>query len=373
MDIVDDGPSLSLAARRPRRENRRMPARFRDELPKPQAALPPPVASNTGSNSEDSARSLSPTHSTIGELASRFLKSPLNSFGLYRQYHAIDFPSHDPEAETNYTGLSDVPFDHPDSQASPSSLAFFPYPNENAFLLGEWYWNEGEQKTSKNFQKLMDIVGRPDFNPDDVRDIPWNSINKALGDSSDSDDMWLDEPDSGWMETPISISVPFHRLTQDPGPQEFIIPSFRHRSIVSILKEKMANSEDFSHFHLEPYKLQWKKGTPDCEPIRVYGELYTSPAFLSAYEEIQNLSKEPGCTLPRVLVGLLFGSDGTQLTSFGSASLWPCYMYFGNESKYRRCKPSHKLCNHIAYFQKVSSRFIKFNSSKVLSHLSAST
>jgi hypothetical protein len=29
-------------------------------------------------------------------------------------------------------------------------------------------------------------------------------------------------------------------------------------------------------------------------------------------------------------------------------------MYFGNDSKYRRAKPSCWLCNHIAYFQTVS-------------------
>ncbi|KJA21682.1 hypothetical protein HYPSUDRAFT_111821, partial [Hypholoma sublateritium FD-334 SS-4] len=56
----------------------------------------------------------------------------------------------------------------------------------------------------------------------------------------------------------------------------------------------------------------------------------------------------------------MFGSDATHLTSFGSASLWPCYMYFGNESKYRRCKPTYNLCNHIAYFQKLPPKFQDF-------------
>ena len=92
---------------------------------------------------------------------------------------------------------------------------------------------------------------------------------------------------------------------------------------------------------------------PPEESIRVHGKLYTSPAFLEAHQEIQALAEEPGCSLPRILIGLMFGSDATQLTAFGGASLWPCYMYFGNESKYRRCKPTCNLCNHIAYFCKV--------------------
>jgi hypothetical protein len=49
----------------------------------------------------------------------------------------------------------------------------------------------------------------------------------------------------------------------------------------------------------------------------------------------------------------MFWSDATQLTLFGTAKLWPTYMYFSNESKYRRCKPSLHLSNHVAYFEMV--------------------
>jgi hypothetical protein len=57
--------------------------------------------------------------------------------------------------------------------------------------------------------------------------------------------------------------------------------------------------------------------------------------------------------LPRHIIALMFASDATQLTSFGDTSLWPLYMIFGNESKYRRCKPTLHLCHHVAYFRKV--------------------
>lgn len=41
------------------------------------------------------------------------------------------------------------------------------------------------------------------------------------------------------------------------------------------------------------------------------------------------------------------------LTSFGNVKLWPVYMCFGNETKYRRGKVSLKLFEEIAYFQSV--------------------
>jgi hypothetical protein len=78
-----------------------------------------------------------------------------------------------------------------------------------------------------------------------------------------------------------------------------------------------------------------------------------SPAFIEAHRELQELPGEAGCELPHVVAALMFWSDATQLTTFGNAKLWPVYMYFGNESKYRRCRPSCNLGNHVAYFQKV--------------------
>ena len=41
------------------------------------------------------------------------------------------------------------------------------------------------------------------------------------------------------------------------------------------------------------------------------------------------------------------------LASFGSAKLWPLYMFYGNDSKYKRAQPSERLFETIAYFEKV--------------------
>ncbi|RXW21632.1 hypothetical protein EST38_g4229 [Candolleomyces aberdarensis] len=56
----------------------------------------------------------------------------------------------------------------------------------------------------------------------------------------------------------------------------------------------------------------------------------------------------------------MLASDSTHLTSFGDAQLWPCYLFFGNESKYRRCQPSQHLCHQIAYFEKLSDKFADY-------------
>ncbi|KAF8834379.1 hypothetical protein BDN67DRAFT_872912, partial [Paxillus ammoniavirescens] len=106
-------------------------------------------------------------------------------------------------------------------------------------------------------------------------------------------------------------------------------------------------------YHYEPYELQWHPPGGTCD-VRVHRELYTSEAFIKAQDQLLASPCESNCDLPRCIVALMFWSDTTQLTSFGSAKLWLLYLYFGNQSKYRRCQPSSKLCSHVAYFQSMS-------------------
>ena len=122
-----------------------------------------------------------------------------------------------------------------------------------------------------------------------------------------------------------------------------------------VIWEKSCRTPDHAQcFHYQLFALFWQP--PTDMPIRKYecmGELFTSPAFLDTYHEVQEMLGEPGCGLERVVVALMFWSDATHLTNFGTAKLWPCCLFFGNESKYCRCKPTCHLCSHVACFQAV--------------------
>ena len=48
-------------------------------------------------------------------------------------------------------------------------------------------------------------------------------------------------------------------------------------------------------------------------------------------------------------------SDATHLTNFGTAKLWPIYLFFGNLSKYVRSRPSSGACNHLTYIPSVGT------------------
>jgi hypothetical protein len=48
-----------------------------------------------------------------------------------------------------------------------------PYPNKSAFLLGEWYWAQENQKSKKSFKALLDIVSNPNLSPIDIECTNW--------------------------------------------------------------------------------------------------------------------------------------------------------------------------------------------------------
>lgn len=315
----------------------------------------------------------------------RAVCTPRNTFGLIRRYTIHSGP--DPERTVTLHDLTDTP----ESPLAPELIphsgldSYYPYPNENAFLLGNWFWNTGARNSQESFKKLLKIVGDPRFRPEDVRSAPWAKINKALtldhldkptaphtahtssapNHSNGSTDK-LTSPHAnqsssapeqlsgctGWKKVPVKIKVPFHKQTAAHAAKDHVVADLYYRPIVSVIRERLASPHP--HFHFQPYQLHWS-AHPDLPEHRVYGEVYTSPAFLEVHEQLQTSPQEPNCNLERVVVPLMLWSDATNLTSVGSVKLWPTYLFFGNDSKYRRSKPSCQLCNHIAYFQSVST------------------
>jgi hypothetical protein len=286
------------------------------------------------------------------------LRSARNAFGLVRQYRGIRFPDHDPDENITSDDLMDS---SPDISFNRPVNSYYPYPNQWSFLLGEWFWNDGVKKSQSSFQNLIKIVGHPSFRPEDVAGQNWRRIDAQLsrdrGSSSNEEDDWEDEEGhDGWIKSPIKITVPFQKTMLHPGPKEFDAGILHHRKLVPVIREKIMRSSSHPHLHFEPYELFWQPNE-DSEPVRVHGELYTAQAFIDAHNNLQDSPAEPGCDLQRVVVGLMFASDGTHLTDFSNAKLWPVYLWMGNESKNRRSKPSCETFEHIAYLETVGGLY----------------
>jgi len=91
----------------------------------------------------------------------------------------------------------------------------------------------------------------------------------------------------------------------------------------------------------------------------VIWELYMKWKIITIFFQVRAsklwtmLQEGPNAKLEPFIAGIIFYSDATHLTSFGTASLYPMYMYVGNQSQYTHAKPSEFTAHHIAYIPKV--------------------
>ena len=213
----------------------------------------------------------------------------------------------------------------------------------------------------------MDIVTSDKFDKGVARTLNWSKVAKDLAnpptDPAHPSPATASTPDTplartttaGWKCSPVTIDIPYHSGQAEPGVEAYTLkPGFWHRSLISVIREKVEDPDQFDDFHTTPYQLFFQpNGTVD--PIRVHGELYTSDEFLAEHQKLNSTPSESGCELEKVVVGLMFASDVTHLTQFGDNKLWPVYLAFGNDSKYMRAKPSKNLVEHVASLAHVRS------------------
>jgi hypothetical protein len=158
--------------------------------------------------------------------------------------------------------------------------------------------------------------------------------------------------DNGWRESSVKIPLPKENVkwpSETAAPQ-LEIKGVHHRSLTNVITSVFEDSAS-STFHMTPFQQMWN--TSDGRNIQIFSEAYSSAAMLEAYAEVNSLPAEPDDNLERVVASLMMWSDSTHLANFGDASLWPFYLYFGNQSKYTRGKPTASACHHVAYIPTV--------------------
>jgi hypothetical protein len=110
-------------------------------------------------------------------------------------------------------------------------------------------------------------------------------------------------------------------------------------------------------FHLSPFKL-FRKLPNSKDSEHLYSEIYNSDVFLDEHDKVQRASTDdPTCKCEKVLMALMFWSDATHLTTFGTAKMWPIYMLFSNLSKYIRGQPTSGAMMHLAYMPPLPDSF----------------
>ena len=163
-----------------------------------------------------------------------------------------------------------------------------------------------------------------------------------------------------WQTGSVKIRMPCMRSNNpqfsiEAEAPEFEVPGIRSHSLVDIITSKVKDPSISGVFVQQPFTEWWCPLGSD-RPIRIYGEAYSSNIAVQLAEEIKGIP--PLASHPHiedVIILLTLGSDATHLANFGTASLWPIYLFFGNMSKYDSSKPSEFPACHLAYLPKVGA------------------
>jgi hypothetical protein len=294
-----------------------------------------------------------------------------DEFGLFRSY--ISCPTFEPDEEIPLDSICDsegfavvkVNFTKdwssvfgPRSSKSPVESAnpnsFAPFLGATVSRLMSWVYGGSNMKSVTELDKLVnDVILADDFDRVHLKGFSAAWELKRL----DEYEQHTKFPSKdGWKETSVKIRLPAekaHLSTSEEKTPEFEVNGVFYRPLIGVIISAFQEAAAET-FHITPFRLFWQR-SKDEPAERVISELYNSDAMIAEHQKIQVQPREPGCTLETVVGAIMLWSDSTHLTTFGTASLWPIYAYFRNQSKYIRGKPTSFAAHHIAYIPSVSN------------------
>lgn len=291
------------------------------------------------------------------------ITTPPDSFGVFRKYSSI--PSHNPDDINPFDDIpsissgvaptrigSNLGVSSPRHNSNP--LADSKNPTED-LLLG--WWSEGSCDGVTSLDRLVKCLTSQYFDPLRLKDFnAVNAIRQFEKQHCSSKPGTTLEPGDGWKVGSVKIRLPCAKIKQrEEDAPEFTVDGILYRDAVEVITKELQDPDSFERIHLKPFEEWWKPSESD-DPVRVYSDVYTSDAMLEADRKLQDSLKTTapaGPQLETFIVSVGLYSDSTNLTAFSHASLWPVYMYIGNESKYIRAKPTSFSTHHIAYLPTV--------------------
>ena len=289
------------------------------------------------------------------------MRSAVNTFNLLREYHHR--PSYDPDRHVTPEDLANFSAREDSTHSNVNDLPQdihlpppWPFENMSTYLLMNWANTGSSQKTEVEITRLgREVLASPDFKTEELGSFNAHRENQRMDKAFVSPSHAPFSRD-GWKEVKVDIKVPVaSRTGRSPPARTFSVPGLHFRSLVEVIKAAWSESVA-KQFHLSPFKRLYVHPETKAE-TRVFDEAYTGDVWIQAHDDLQKQPSEPGCSLEKVIAGLMFWSDSTHLANFGNASVWPVYMYFANQSKYIRAQPSSGACHHVAYIPSVRSSF----------------
>ena len=289
-------------------------------------------------------------------------QTAVNKIGVFRRYtHAPSwFPKNDervdlvcdsPTIDTPPPVHREVIHEISRSMYKP----FEPFPNFSTAMFMAAYFSGMDMKSEAHATTLAKTTQHPRFQWEELKNFNAHVENVHLNNYLKRGGHPF-QTENGWQEATVYIRLPVEnrRFRSEAEAEMLPIYGLYHRRITDIIRSVCASSATAS-FHFTPFTMHW---TPDSakphEHERVYADTYMSDSMIQAQTAVDAIPRAEGDTKERVVLGLMLASDSAQLTSFGTASVWPIYLMFANQPKQERARPSCRAVHHLAYVPSVS-------------------
>lgn len=241
-----------------------------------------------------------------------------------------------------------------------AARSYAPFLNWSTFKIMEWQYSGSTKKSAGEVQRLVDnVLLQDEFQKSELEGFSIAREKRRLDEHSGTDRPF--QAHDGWQEATVHLRMPKERkaLDSEADAPEFAVAGIWRRNMCSLLRDAYEDTSA-SRYHWFPFRLFRRRSTPaqpDAPPERLYSEIYNSDAMLQEHDKLQTLPRNPADApdVEYALAPVLVYSDSTHLTNFGTASLWPIYLWVGSLTKYIRVKPSAFAAHHLAYIPTVCS------------------
>lgn len=279
-----------------------------------------------------------------------------NKLGVFRRYtHAPTWiPKHD-ETPDFVLEVQPPPIRMEPMHEITRGMPFAPFPNLSVALFMAAYFSGMDTKSEGHATLVAAVTQDPRFNTSEMMGFNSHIENVRLDKYLQGDEHPF-QMGEGWQESIAYIRLPVEGQPVDLEANAPTLPicGVFHRRITDIVRN-VCGSNSAETFHYTPYTTHWHPDPLDLDRHeRIYSDTYTADAMVQIQMEVDELPRQEGDTRERIALGLMLASDSTQLTSFGTASVWPVYLMFANQSKKERTKPSCHAVHHLAYVPSVS-------------------
>ena len=192
--------------------------------------------------------------------------------------------------------------------------------NKTSELIMNWKNTSSSQKLDVEMNHLVhEVALNPEFNLEDLKNFNAQQENQKA-DTADE----LSPHLQAFQEASIDIEVPSG--SKHTPSQKFSILGLLYHKITTMIKEAYESPLALK-FHYTPFKLYRTcpaNGSEAKKDERVYSEMYNLDALIDEHDKIQHMpTDDPSCKCEKVVASLMFWSDATHLTSYGTVKMWP--------------------------------------------------